>query len=145
VRAFAPDAIVAQCGVDHHHADPLSHLLTTMPLYRELWARLRELAEEACEGRLVALGGGGYEPCTAPPRAWAGLAAELAGRSVDGEVPEPWRCIALEAGCPEPARGWWEDPGPAPDPERDRRAAASSAAAIDQSVAALDRFWGIAP
>ena len=41
VRAFGPDAIVAQCGVDHHHADPLSHMLTTMPLYRELWARLR--------------------------------------------------------------------------------------------------------
>jgi hypothetical protein len=64
---------------------------------------------------------------------------------VEGKVPEAWRRIALEAGCPEPARGWWEDPGPAPDPERDRRAAAEAAAAIDQSVAALDRFWGIAP
>ncbi|HSJ73011.1 MAG TPA: hypothetical protein VK904_01740, partial [Miltoncostaeaceae bacterium] len=145
VRAFGPDAIVAQCGVDHHHADPLSHLLTTMPLYRELWARLRALAEEACEGRIVALGGGGYEPCTAPPRAWAGLAGELAGRPVDGPVPEAWRRIALEAGCPEPARGWWEDPGPPADAERDRRAAASSEAAIGQSVAALNRFWGIGP
>ena len=37
VSAFAPDAIVAQCGVDHHHADPLSHMLTTMPLYPDLW------------------------------------------------------------------------------------------------------------
>ena len=124
VRAFGPGAIVAQCGVDHHHADPLSHLLTTMPLYRELWTRLRELADEVCEGRLVALGGGGYEPCTAPPRAWAGLAAELAGLRVDGPVPEAWRRIAMDEGCPEPARGWWEDAGPAADPERDRRAAA---------------------
>jgi acetoin utilization protein AcuC len=115
-----------------------------MPLYRELWTRLRELAEEACGGRLVALGGGGYEPCTAPPQAWAGLAAELAGERVEGDVPESWRAIAREAGCPEPARGWWEDPGPAPDPERDRRAAAEAEAAIGQSVAALDRFWGIA-
>jgi acetoin utilization protein AcuC len=144
VRAFAPDAIVAQCGVDHHHADPLSHLLTTMPLYRELWTRLRKLAEEACGGRLVALGGGGYEPCTAPPRAWAGLAAELAGERVEGDVPESWRAIAREAGCPEPARGWWEDAGPAPDSERDRRAEAEAEAAVGQSVAALDRFWGIA-
>ena len=140
VRAFAPDAIVAQCGVDHHHADPLSHMLTTMPLYRELWARLRALADEACDGRLVALGGGGYEPCTAPPRAWAGLAAELAGTAVEGPVPEGWRRVALEAGCPEPARGWWDDPGPAPDPERDRRAAAESEAAIAQSLLALSRF-----
>ncbi|HSI29838.1 MAG TPA: hypothetical protein VK951_00800, partial [Miltoncostaeaceae bacterium] len=106
---------------------------------------LRALAEEVCGGRLVALGGGGYEPCTAPPRAWAGLAAELAGRSVDGDVPEPWRRIALEAGCPEPAHGWWEDPGPPPDPERDRRAAAESEAAIAQSAAVLDRFWEIGP
>jgi len=140
VRAFAPDAIVAQCGVDHHHADPLSHTLTTMPLYRELWARLRALADEACDGRLVALGGGGYEPCTAPPRAWAGLAAELAGTAVEGPVPEGWRRVALEAGCPEPARGWWDDPGPAPDAERDRRAAAESEAAVAQSVLALSRF-----
>ena len=145
VRAFGPDAIVAQCGVDHHHADPLSHLLTTMPLYRELWARLRALAEEVCGGRILALGGGGYEPCTAPPRAWAGLAAELAGLSVEGPVPEAWRDIARGAGCPEPARAWWEDPGPAPDPERDRRAAAESEAAIAQSVIALSRFWELSP
>jgi acetoin utilization protein AcuC len=141
VRAFAPEAIVAQCGVDHHHADPLSHLLTTMPLYRELWTSLRELADEACDGRVLALGGGGYEPCTAPPRAWAGLAAELAGAPADGPVPESWRRIALDAGCPEPARAWWEDAGPPPDPDRDRRAAAEARAAIDQSVVALSRFW----
>jgi acetoin utilization protein AcuC len=145
VRAFAPDAIVAQCGVDHHHADPLSHLLTTMPLYRELWARLRGVADEVCEGRLVALGGGGYEPCTAPPRAWAGLAAELAGLRVDGPVPEAWRRIAIAAGCREPARGWWEDAGPAADPERDRRAAAEADAAIAQSLVALSRFWELSP
>jgi acetoin utilization protein AcuC len=145
VRAFGPGAIVAQCGVDHHHADPLSHLLTTMPLYRELWTRLRELADEVCEGRLVALGGGGYEPCTAPPRAWAGLAAELAGLRVDGPVPEAWRRIAMDEGCPEPARGWWEDAGPAPDPERDRRAAAEADAAIAQSLVALSRFWELRP
>ena len=144
VRAFAPDAIVAQCGVDHHHADPLSHTLTTMPLYPELWRRLVGLADEACAGRLVALGGGGYEPCTAPPRAWAALAAEMAGLTVGAEpVPEDWRRIALAAGCPDPAHGWFEDRGPVPDPDRDRRAAAESTAAIDQTVAVHARFWDL--
>ena len=38
---IAPQAIVTQNGVDHHHADPLAHMLTTMPLYPELWRRLR--------------------------------------------------------------------------------------------------------
>ena len=141
VRAFAPDAIVAQCGVDHHHADPLSHTLTTMPLYPELWDRLVGLAEEVCDGRLVALGGGGYEPCTAPPRAWALLTARMAGVEVADPVPESWRSVALDAGCPEPAHGWVEDRGPVPDPARDARAAAESEAAIQQSVVALGRFF----
>jgi acetoin utilization protein AcuC len=143
-RAFSPQAIVTQCGVDHHHADPLAHLLTTMSLYPELWRRLRELADEACGGRWVALGGGGYEPCTAPPRAWAALAAEMAGASVEGPVPERWRRLARKAGCADPARGWLEDAGPPPDEERDRRAAAGVEAAIVQSRIALARFWPLA-
>lgn len=142
-RAFTPDAIVAQCGVDHHHADPLSHILTTIPLYPELWRALRELADATCDGRLVALGGGGYEPCTAPPRAWAALAAEMAGVTVADPVPESWRAIALAAGCPEPAHGWFEDRGPEADPERDRRAAAESAAAVDLTVTAVARFFPV--
>ena len=94
VRAFAPDAIVTQNGVDHHHADPLAHMLTTMPLYPELWRRLRVLADEVAGGRWVALGGGGYDPCTAPPRAWALLAAEMADVRVEDPLPEAWREIA---------------------------------------------------
>jgi acetoin utilization protein AcuC len=143
VRAFGPQAIVAQCGVDHHHADPLSHILTTMPLYPELWRALRELADDTCDGRLVALGGGGYEPCTAPPRAWAALAAEMAGVAVADPVPESWREIALAAGCPDPARGWLEDPGPAPDHDRDHRAAAAAEEAIHLTVTALARFFPV--
>jgi acetoin utilization protein AcuC len=145
VRAWRPDAIVAQCGVDHHHADPLSHMLTTMPLYPELWDRLVGLADEVCDGRLVALGGGGYEPCTAPPRAWALLAARMAGVTVADPVPGSWRRIALDAGCPDPAHGWTEDRGPAPDPARDARAAAEADAAIAQSVAVLSRFFPLGP
>ena len=143
VRAFAPQAIVSQNGVDHHHADPLAHMLTTIPLYPRLWRRLRELADEVCEGRWVALGGGGYDPCTAPPRAWALLAAEMAGAEVGRDVPESWRARAVAAGCPPPPPGWLDDPGPAPDADRDRRAAAEARAAIDQSRAALRRFYPV--
>ncbi|MFP5452049.1 MAG: hypothetical protein ACLGG9_09925 [Thermoleophilia bacterium] len=88
-------------------------------------------------GRLLALSGGGYEPCTAPPRAWAALAARMAGVEVTDPVPETWRAIALAAGGPAPARGWFEDAGPAPDAERDRRAAAESDAAIALTRAVL--------
>ena len=145
VRAFAPDAIVTQNGVDHHHADPLAHMLTTMPLYPELWRRLRVLADEVAGGRWVALGGGGYDPCTAPPRAWALLAAEMADVRVEDPLPEAWREIALAAGCPEPARGWTEDPGPPPDAERDRHAAAGVERALTESAIALSRFFPVGP
>ncbi|MCU0308407.1 MAG: acetoin utilization protein AcuC [Thermoleophilia bacterium] len=143
LTAFRPEVIVSQNGVDHHHADPLSHLLTTMPLYPDLWRGLREVADAVAGGRWVALGGGGYDPCTAPPRAWALLAAEMAGVAVADPVPDAWRARALADGCPSPARGWTEDPGPAPDPDRDRRAAEGSAAAIEETLAAIGRFYGM--
>jgi len=146
VRAFRPDAIVSQCGVDSHHADPLAHLLTTIGLFPWLWRGLRELADQVCEGRWVALGGGGYEPCSVPPRAWAMLLAEQAGAPVTGgPLPEAWRRQALAVGCPEPALGWLDDAGPAPDPERDARAAAGADRAIAEARAALSRYWALAP
>lgn len=141
--AFAPDAIVALCGVDHHHGDPLSHMLTTMALYPWLWDRLCGLADEVCAGRLVALGGGGYEPCTAPPRAWAALAARMACLEVSDPIPETWRQIALEAGCAAPAHGWIEDPGPEADEERDRRAAFGAEVAIEFTRTVLARFYPV--
>lgn len=142
VTAFAPDAIVVQCGVDHHHADPLAHMLTTMALYPALWPRVRDLADRVCGGRLVALGGGGYDPFTAPPRAWALLAAELAGVEVTDPLPGSWRRIVRDAGGPEPATRWLEDAGPDPDPDRDARAAAAAEASIALTRAAVARFFG---
>lgn len=140
VRGFQPDAIVTQNGVDTHHGDPLAHVLCTMPLYPELWRRLRLLADEVCDGRWVALGGGGYDPCTAPPRAWALLAAEMAGIEVADPVPETYRAVAAEAGCRAAPLGWTEDPGPEPDAERDARAAAGAERAIGDTVTACARF-----
>lgn len=140
VRAFRPDAIVAQCGVDHHHADPLSHMLTTMALYPWLWRRLRELADGVCAGRLVALGGGGYNPCLAPPRAWAALAAELAGLPLVDPLPEAWRHASRAAGCGEPARTWREDDGPAADPHRDATAMEGARQAVAQTRMVHARF-----
>lgn len=110
VRAFAPEVIVTQCGVDHHHADPLSHLRTTMALYPHLWDRLAMLADECCDGRWVALAGGGYDPCNAPPRAWALLMAEMAGVPVPATMPGDWPAIAGAAGCAAPASGWLAEP-----------------------------------
>lgn len=143
LAAFRPEIIVTQCGVDSHHADPLSHLLTTLPLFPWLWRRLREVADDHCGGRWLALGGGGYEPCSVPPRAWALLVAEQAGRVLDGDLPPAWREAALAVGCPQPARGWRDDPGPAADARRDAQAQRESEMAIDATREALAPYWSL--
>lgn len=119
VRAFSPDLLITQCGVDHHHADPLSHHRTTMALYPQVWERLDTLSTEVCDGRWVAHGGGGYAYCGAAPRAWALLAAQMAGVSVDDPLPEEWRERAVEMGCEDPPTRWLEDdPPPRSESER---------------------------
>ncbi|MDH3725300.1 MAG: acetoin utilization protein AcuC, partial [Thermoleophilia bacterium] len=140
VRAFSPEAIVAQCGVDHHHADPLSHLQTTMRLYPELWSGLRDVADDTC-GRLVALGGGGYDPCNAPPRAWALLMGELSGQPIPQQTPAEWARETTELDCPDP-------PAEVRGDEQVMPPAGAVTAQVDQALAetraAVGRFWQLA-
>jgi acetoin utilization deacetylase AcuC-like enzyme len=137
VRAFAPDAIVTQNGVDHHHADPLSHLRTTLSLYPDLWRQLRELADEVCAGRWVALAGGGYDPCNAPPRAWAMLMAEMAGVALPADMPADWPDLSRAMSCDTPAAGWLTDNlGPLPHGRTQDMVDAEVSQAISASVLA---------
>lgn len=141
VEAFAPDAIVTQCGVDHHHADPLAHMLTTMELYPELWRTLDDLSARLCGGRWVALGGGGYNPCVAPPRAWAALAHQMVHAPTHDPLPERWRETALVLGCDTPARTWTDDTPPPADADRDRQVAREVDEAIARSRLCVGQFW----
>lgn len=90
-RAFRPDLIVAQLGVDAHHDDPQTELGLTIPGYRSLVRGIIGLADELCDGRLAALGGGGYHICEVVPLAWTWLLAELGGVQLGDDVPETWR------------------------------------------------------
>ncbi len=91
VESFRPDLIVSQHGCDTHSWDLLTHLsLTTRAAAAQ--ARLtHELAHEHCQGRWVALGGGGYDIYRVVPRAWALVWSELSGRALPEEVPAAWR------------------------------------------------------
>lgn len=82
LRRFAPDVIVAQLGADTHRGDPLAHLDVTVAGFLSAVGLIRDAADELCVGRLVALGGGGYQPRTIVPRMWAGAMAVLLGRRV---------------------------------------------------------------
>lgn len=58
---FKPDVILTQNGADAHFYDPLTHLCTTMRIYEEIPKLAHELAHKYCDGRWIAVGGGGYD------------------------------------------------------------------------------------
>ncbi len=144
VRAYEPDLLITQCGVDHHHADPLSHHRTTMALYPQIWSRLDQLSLDLTGGRWVAHGGGGYYFCGAAPRAWALLAIRMAGLRVADRVPEAWRALAAELGCESPPMTWLEDDPPAPDPAERASARSGTAESIVRTRAALTMVGALA-
>ncbi|MCG8435328.1 MAG: acetoin utilization protein AcuC, partial [Gammaproteobacteria bacterium] len=55
-----PEFILLQCGADSIAGDPITHLRYTPEAHAHAARDLRELAERHCDGRLVAMGGGGY-------------------------------------------------------------------------------------
>lgn len=60
IREMKPEFIIFQCGADSMHGDPITHLDYTTRSYQLAAEGLARLADELCDGRLVALGGGGY-------------------------------------------------------------------------------------
>ncbi len=69
IDAAAPAVILLQCGADGIAGDPLTHLAYTTASHRLATERLCRLADRHCGGRLLALGGGGYD-ATAMGEAW---------------------------------------------------------------------------
>lgn len=117
-------------------------MLTTMSLSLKLWRQLREVADEWCEGRWVALAGDGYDPCNAPPRAWAMLMAEMAGAPLPAQMPDDWLATAIGAGCEAPATAWLEDDPPVADSEQGARVAREVGEAISTTPLASPLLRG---
>lgn len=55
-----PEFILFQCGVDSLDGDPVAHLAYSSEAHRHATVRLCMLADQHSQGRLLALGGGGY-------------------------------------------------------------------------------------
>lgn len=89
-RAFRPDVIVLQSGCDAHAMDPLTHLRCTTRVYEETVRLTCRIADEYCQGRIVATGGGGYAVWTVVPRAWTLVWATLTEQSVANALPRSW-------------------------------------------------------
>ena len=74
----APEFILLQCGADSIAGDPITHLRYTPAAHAHAARRLSVLAERHCDGRLLAMGGGGYNRDNLA-RAWCTVLATLAG------------------------------------------------------------------
>ena len=77
LHAYRPEFLLVQCGVDGHADDPLVGLQLTTQTYQALIEKLHALAHTYCEGRMLLLGGGGYNP-EAVSRCWSIMLGALA-------------------------------------------------------------------
>jgi acetoin utilization protein AcuC len=144
-RAFRPDVIVAQLGVDSHHTDPLTDLGLTLPGYRSLVREIIALADEVCQGRLAALGGGGYRIVDVVPPAWAWVMAELSGRALPDQIPESWRATVRERAHCEAPEGMGERDRFVVSTSDEARLLAETAEQVRQTRAAVFPRHGLTP
>lgn len=60
LRQFEPELVLVSAGQDAAIVDPLGRMMLTRDGYRELAAAVRQVADDVCGGRLVAVQEGGY-------------------------------------------------------------------------------------
>nr|HPM25913.1 acetoin utilization protein AcuC [Methanothrix sp.] len=86
---FQPQAVVAQLGVDTHYSDPLTTLNLTLNGYTYLVQSIIDLAKKHSDGRLLALGGGGYN-LEVVPVAWASVLHLMRGEGMPEYLSPYW-------------------------------------------------------
>lgn len=99
VEAFAPDAIVLQCGADAVEEDPLSRLALSNNAHFDTLAALMPLAP-----RFLLLGGGGYNPWSVG-RLWSGAWAVLSGRAIPDRLPDAAEAVLRDLSFKGNSRG----------------------------------------
>ena len=60
IHTIQPEFIIFQCGADSMQGDPITHLELTEKSYQLAAQSLCEIADRYCAGRIIGLGGGGY-------------------------------------------------------------------------------------
>ena len=60
INQFTPEFVLLQCGVDSMSGDPITDMHYSESTHRMVTTELISYAERHCDGRFVALGGGGY-------------------------------------------------------------------------------------
>lgn len=86
VEDFRPELILLQCGADALVGDPITDLRLTTAVYREVTASLCRIADRSCNGRLLAVGGGGYNRKNIA-QAWTSVVAAMVENTRGGAKP----------------------------------------------------------
>lgn len=60
VRAGRPEFVLLQAGADSIRGDPITHMAFSPAAHAHAARRLCRIADEFCDGRFIAMGGGGY-------------------------------------------------------------------------------------
>jgi acetoin utilization protein AcuC len=76
--AGKPELILLQCGADSLAGDPITHLRLSAEAHAHAARRLGVLADRYANGRVLGMGGGGYNRANIA-RAWTRVVEELAG------------------------------------------------------------------
>ena len=74
------DFILLQCGADSIKGDPITHMEYTEKAHAHAARRLCQLANEMCQGRFIAMGGGGYNHQNIA-KTWTAVVASMAQES----------------------------------------------------------------
>jgi acetoin utilization deacetylase AcuC-like enzyme len=88
LRQFKPDLILLSAGFDAHERDPLAGMRLTTSQFERMTAALAAVADEVCEGRLVAVTEGGYDLHALAGCLRASVRA-LAGETSIADLPAP--------------------------------------------------------
>lgn len=80
IEGFSPKFIFLQCGADGLDGDPITHLKYSSEAHRYASRKLHELSHRISDGRILAMGGGGYNKENVSS-AWTAVAQELCGES----------------------------------------------------------------
>jgi acetoin utilization deacetylase AcuC-like enzyme len=88
LRQFKPELILISAGFDAHMDDPLGGMRVTAQEFGRLTALIAAVADECCEGRVVAVTEGGYDLKALAASLRATMAA-LAGDTTPADLPVP--------------------------------------------------------
>jgi acetoin utilization protein AcuC len=133
VRAFKPDVLVTQLGIDTHVLDPITHLRLTAQGFAGTVAKLSALAQES--GKWIALGGGGYD-MGAVARGWAMAYAVMSEQDIPDRIPDSFSSTGHQ--------GKFADPQPAePDDAVRKQISAFANRSVEQLQALLFPRFGI--